>query len=133
MSHVLLSPGPHGFPLWSGIFLASARPSSLPWRDRRPMPAAPVAASRRLPMLPFVQCRHGPPELVIRRQHPGVPVPVLPRWRDQIREPVEELKQGEFDDAIGPWPRGLPPASRADPVGGLVSREYVADAGDAAV
>ena len=35
----------------------------------------------------------GGPELVIRGEHPVViPVPVLPRRRDQIREPVEELK-----------------------------------------
>jgi hypothetical protein len=37
-----------------------------------------------------------------------------------------------FDDAVGPRPRGLPPAPRANPVGRLVSREHVADAGDAA-
>jgi hypothetical protein len=38
-----------------------------------------------------------------------------------------------FDDAVGARPRGLAPAPRADPVGRLVSREHVADAGDAAV
>ena len=36
-------------------------------------------------------------------------------------------------DAAGARPRGLPPAPRANPVGCLVSREHVADAGDAAV
>ena len=35
----------------------------------------------------------GIPELVIRGEHPVIPVPVLPRRRDQIREPVEELKR----------------------------------------
>jgi hypothetical protein len=60
---------------------------------------------------------HGPPELVIRRKHPVIPVPVLPRRRDEIRQPVEELKRRELDDAFGSRPRGLPPATPPDPVG----------------
>jgi hypothetical protein len=60
-------------------------------------------------------------------------MPVLPRRRDEIGEPVEELKRREFDDAIGSRPRGLPPTTPPDPVGGLVSREHVADSGCAAV
>ena len=36
-----------------------------------------------------------------------VAMPVLPRRRDQIREPVEELKWGEFDDAVGARPHGF--------------------------
>ena len=39
----------------------------------------------------------------------------------------------ELDDAIGPRSRGLSPAARADPVGGLVPGQHVWDAGDAAV
>jgi len=35
----------------------------------------------------------GGPELVIRGEHPVIAMPVLPRRRDQIREPVEELKR----------------------------------------
>ena len=40
----------------------------------------------------------GKPELVIRGEHPWLvlsrqAVPVLPRRRDQVREPVEELKR----------------------------------------
>ena len=35
--------------------------------------------------------RDGPPELVIRRKHPVVTMLVLPRRRDEIGEPVEEL------------------------------------------
>jgi hypothetical protein len=58
---------------------------------------------------------------------------MLPRRRDQIREPVEELKRREFDDAAGARPRGLPPAPRADPVGCLVSGEHVADTSDPAI
>jgi hypothetical protein len=46
-------------------------------------------------------------------------MPVLPRRRDEIGEPVEELKRRELDDAIGSRPRGLPPATPPDPVGGL--------------
>ena len=60
-------------------------------------------------------------------------MPVLPRRRDEIGEPVEELKRREFDDAIGSRPRGLPPTTPPDPVGRLVPREHVADSGCAAV
>ena len=60
-------------------------------------------------------------------------MPVLPRRRHEVSEPVEELKWGKLDDAAGARPRGLPPASRANPVGCLVSREHVADFGRAAV
>jgi hypothetical protein len=83
--------------------------------------------------IPDGERRDGGPELVIRGEHPVIPVPMLPRRRDQIREPVEELKWGKLDDDADARPRGLPPASRADPVGRLVSGEHVADAGDAAV
>jgi len=50
----------------------------------------------------------------------------------RIGEPVEELKRQELDDAIGPRPRGLSRAARADLVGGLVPGQHVADTGDAA-
>ena len=60
---------------------------------------------------------------------------MLPRRRNEVREPVEELKRRELDDIIGTEgrPRGLTPAAGADPVGGFVSREHVADADDAAI
>jgi hypothetical protein len=76
---------------------------------------------------------HGPPELVIRRKHPVVAMPVLPRRRDKVRQTIEELKRRELDDAIGSRPRGLPPATPPDPVGGFVPGQHVADADDAAV
>jgi hypothetical protein len=60
-------------------------------------------------------------------------MPVLPRRRDEIGEPVQKLKRREFDDAIGPRPRGLPAAAGPDPVGGFVSGQHVADFGCAAV
>jgi hypothetical protein len=60
-------------------------------------------------------------------------MPVLPRRRDEIGEPVEELKRRELDDAIGSRPHGLPPTTPPDPVGRLVPREHVADSGCAAV
>jgi hypothetical protein len=44
-------------------------------------------------MFPFVQRRDGGPELVIRRKHPVVAMPVLPRWGHEIGEPVEELER----------------------------------------
>ena len=75
-----------------------------------------VAASRRLPTFPFVMRRDGGPELVIRGEHPVIAMPVLPRRRHEVSEPVEELKWGKLDDAAGARPRGLPPAPRANPV-----------------
>ncbi len=60
-------------------------------------------------------------------------MPVLPRRRHEIGQPVQEVKRREFDDAVGTRAFGLPPAPRANPVGRLVSGEHVADAGDAAV
>ena len=82
--------------------------------------------------------RDGGPELVIRGEHPWLAssrqaMPVLPRRRHEGSEPVEELNWGKLDDDADARPRGLPPAPRANPVGRLVSREHVADAGDAAV
>jgi hypothetical protein len=41
--------------------------------------------------VPYCQRRDGPPQLVIRRKHPAIAVPVLPRRRAEIGEPVEEL------------------------------------------
>jgi len=67
--------------------------------------------------VPDGACRHRPSELVIGRKNPVVAMPVLPRRRDEIGEPVEELKRREFDDAIGSRPRGLPPTTPPDPVG----------------
>jgi hypothetical protein len=52
---------------------------------------------------------------MIRRKHPVVAMPVLPRRRDEIGEPVEELKRRERDDAIGSRPRGLATAAWPDP------------------
>ena len=60
-------------------------------------------------------------------------MPVLPRRRHEVRQPVQELKRREFDDAIGSRPRGLSAAAGPDPVGGFVSGQHVADAGCAAV
>jgi len=81
---------------------------------------------------PDGECRDRPPEPVIRRERPVIPVPVLPRRRHEVREPVQKLKRRQFDHAIGSRPRGLPLASRADPVGGFVPEEHVADFGCAA-
>ncbi len=60
-------------------------------------------------------------------------MPMLPRRRDDIREPVEKLNRREFDDAIGPRPGGLASAAGPDPVRGFVPGQHVADAGDLAV
>ena len=69
---------------------------------------------------------------VIGRKDAVIPMPMLPRRRDEIGEPVRELKRRELDDAIGPRPRGRSRWARTDPVGGLVSGEHVADFGCAA-
>ena len=74
--------------------------------------------------------RDGGPELVVRREHPVVAMPVLPRRRDELGEPVEELERRELDDAVGVRPCGLTTAAGPDPVGGLVSGQHVANAGD---
>ena len=92
-----------------------------------------VSAGRGLALLTDVcdrECRDGFSQLVVRRKHPVVAMPVLPRRRDELGEPVEKLKRRELDDAIGGRPRGLATAAWPDPVGGLVSGQHVADAGD---
>jgi len=43
--------------------------------------------------IPDCQRRDGPPELVVGCKHPVVSMPVLPRRRDEIGEPVQELKR----------------------------------------
>ena len=96
---------------------------------RPSFPSPPVVASHCLLTLPFRECRDGFSQPVIGRKHPVVAMPVLPRRRDEIGEPVEELKRREFDDAIGSRSHGLPPTTPPDPVGGLVSGEHVADFG----
>ena len=106
-------------------------------RSRRHVEAADRMRNGRVPAalanIPDCECRDGPPERVIRRKHPVVTVPVLPRRRHEIGEPVEELNWRELDNAIGPRPGGLSAAAGPDPVGGFVSGEQVADFGDAAV
>ncbi len=97
---------------------------------------APMAAGRGVAPLadvPDRERRDGPPELVIRRKHPVVAMPVLARRRDEIGEPVKELKRRELHDTIGSRPRGLPAAAGPDPVGCFMPREHVADLGDRAV
>jgi hypothetical protein len=79
----------------------------------------------------------GGPELVIRGEHPVIAMPVLPRRRHEIGQPVQEVKRREFDDAVGSRPHGLPPTTPPDPVGrpkdDPASREHVTDSGCAAV
>ena len=79
--------------------------------------------------VPDCECRDGRPERVIRRKHSVIPMPVLPRRRHEIGQAVQKLKRRELDDAAGPWLCGLSRAARADPGGGLVSGEHVADFG----
>jgi hypothetical protein len=83
--------------------------------------------------VPDGERRDGFSQLVVRCKHSVIPMPVLPRRRDEIGEPVQKLKRREFDNAVGPRPRGLAAAARPDPVGGFVSGQHVADFGYAAV
>jgi hypothetical protein len=65
------------------------------------VPGLGVHAVRRISLLPDVpdgQCRDGRPERVIRGEDAVIPVPVPPRLRDEIGEPVEELEWRKFDD-----------------------------------
>jgi hypothetical protein len=62
----------------------------------RAVTVAPMPAGRGVAPLadvPDGEPGHGPPELVIRCKHPVIPMPVLPRRWDEVREPVEELKR----------------------------------------
>ena len=55
-----------------------------------------IPASRGIASLtdiPEGECRHGPPELVIRCKHSVIPVPMLARRRDEIGEPVLRIVQ----------------------------------------
>jgi hypothetical protein len=95
-----------------------------------------IPASRGIASLtdiPEGECRHGPPELVIRCKHSVIPVPMLARRRDEIGEPVQELKRRELDDAVRSRSRRLAAATGSDPVRRLMSRQHVADASDLAV
>ena len=95
-----------------------------------------MSAGRDLALLTDVcdrECRDGFSQPVIRGEHTVVAMPVLPRRRHELGEPVEELKRREFDDAIGPRPRGLAAAAGPDPRGGFVPGQQVADFGDPAV
>jgi hypothetical protein len=74
------------------------------------MSAVRVPAGRRIPLLadvPDGQRRDGRAQRVIRREDAVIAMPVLPRLRDQVRKPIEELKRRELDDAIGPRLRRL--------------------------
>ena len=80
-----------------------------------------------------VTCRASVALPECRGEHPVRAFPVLPRWRDEIRQPIVKLNRQEVDDAIGPQPRGRAAATGSAPVGRLVSGEHVTDATDAAV
>ena len=100
------------------------------------MSADRMPISRGIALLADIPDREGGdggPELVIRDEHPVIAMPVLPRRRHEIGQPVQEVKRREFDDAIGSRPGGRSAAAGPDPGRGFVSREHVADADDAAV
>jgi len=102
----------------------------------RGMSAFRVPAGRGIPLLADVadrQRRDSFPEPVIRCKHPVVAMPMLARQRDEIGEPVQELERRKFHDPAGSRPRGLSLSAGPDPGGGLVTREPIADASDAAV
>jgi len=106
----------------------------------RTVTVTPMPAGRGISPLADVtdrQCRDGRAQRVIRRKHPVISMPVPSRLRDEIGEPVEELKGRELDDAARPRLRGFSLPAGPDPVGGpdgdLMPGHHVADAGDPAV
>ena len=97
---------------------------------------SPMPAGRGLAPLADVadrQRRDGFPEPVIQREYSVLAMPMLPRRRDEIGEPVQELKRCGFDDAIRTEPRGRAVAAGSDPVDGFMSGQHVANFGCAAV
>jgi hypothetical protein len=73
-------------------------------------------ASRCVLTFPFRQRRDGFSQLVVWREYPVIPEPVLPRRWDEVGEPVQELKRHELDDTIGSRPRGVSGATGPDPI-----------------
>ena len=64
---------------------------------------------RGIPLLsdvPDRQSGDGRSQRVVRRKDAVISVPVFSRLRDEIGEPVQELKRRELDDAAGPRLRG---------------------------
>ena len=57
----------------------------------RPAPLANV---------PDGQRRDGRPQRVVRREYSVIAMPVLPRRRHEIGEPIEKLKRQQIDDAV---------------------------------
>jgi len=64
--------------------------------------------------VPDSQRRDGFPGPVIRGEHSVITMPMLPRRRDEIGEPVQKLERRELDHAAGVRPRGLPPSDMKD-------------------
>ena len=54
--------------------------------------------------IPDRESGDGGPELVIRGENPVIGMPVLPRRRHEISEPVQEVTRREFDDAVRAHP-----------------------------
>ena len=70
----------------------------------RGMSAVRVLSGRGIPPLADVadgERRDGRPQRVIRREDAVIAVPVPPRLRNEIGEPVQELKRRKLDDAAG--------------------------------
>jgi hypothetical protein len=61
------------------------------------------------------QSGDGGPQRAVRRDDAVIALPVLVHPRDEIGEPVEELKRCEFHDTIGSWPRRLPSTTHPRP------------------
>jgi len=73
----------------------------------RGITVAPMPAGRGLLPLADVPDRErsdGFSQPMIRGEHAVVAMPMLPRRRDEIGQPVQKLRRREFDDAIGPRP-----------------------------
>jgi hypothetical protein len=84
------------------------------WRGAaafRGMPALRMPSGRSftpLANVPNRECRDSPPELVIRGKDSVVAMLVLPRRRNKVGKPAQELKRRECDVAARAGPTTVP-------------------------
>jgi hypothetical protein len=59
-----------------------------------------IAGSSLLPDVPDCQCRDDRPQRAVGGEDAVIAMPVFSRLRDEIGEPVQELKRREIEDAV---------------------------------
>lgn len=86
-------------------------PGASPRAACPPTACPPVATSRRRPILPMRSAVTARPRLVIRDEHPVIPVPVLSGWRYEIGQPVIPSDRSTASATYGSPARCSSPAS----------------------